>query len=241
MLKFLKSIRKDKLSKGKTADYLTYAIGEVVLVVIGILLAVQINNWNEDRKVKRELTNIFKTIQSDLQRDTTVANSVIRLYDTIESNSNKVIRKEINASNYKNFPMLRSLATVYSPFSVQTKGFEMLKSYSNKNEVQNDSLIATINQFYVPFLQIITDNNQIIKKEVLDNIDAFKKESWFVDWTQGRFTDEMVAYFVESEDYRKRVAANLIFAIQNHKKVIVVYKSKATELLEILRKKTPEN
>ena len=58
MIKFFRHIRKDLMEKNKTGKYLKYAIGEIVLVVIGILIALQINNWNENRKLsnkKREL------------------------------------------------------------------------------------------------------------------------------------------------------------------------------------------
>ena len=49
MIKFFRNIRKNLLSNGKTVQYLKYAIGEIVLVVIGILIALQINNWNQNR------------------------------------------------------------------------------------------------------------------------------------------------------------------------------------------------
>ncbi len=47
MIKFFRNIRKTLLTEGKTSKYFKYAIGEIVLVVIGILIALQINNWNE--------------------------------------------------------------------------------------------------------------------------------------------------------------------------------------------------
>jgi len=50
MIKFFRKIRYDLMEKNKTGKYLKYAIGEIVLVVIGILIALQINNWNEERK-----------------------------------------------------------------------------------------------------------------------------------------------------------------------------------------------
>ena len=50
MIKFFRKIRYDLMEKNKTGKYLKYAIGEIVLVVIGILVALQINNWNEQRK-----------------------------------------------------------------------------------------------------------------------------------------------------------------------------------------------
>ena len=54
MIKFFRKIRQNLLSEGKTGKYFKYAIGEIVLVVIGILIALQINNWNESRKMKIE-------------------------------------------------------------------------------------------------------------------------------------------------------------------------------------------
>ena len=51
------------LSEGKTGKYLKYAIGEIVLVVIGILIALQINNWNESKKTKQFEYKILKDIQ----------------------------------------------------------------------------------------------------------------------------------------------------------------------------------
>jgi len=50
MIKFFRKMRYDLIEKNKTGKYLKYAIGEIILVVIGILIALQINNWNERRK-----------------------------------------------------------------------------------------------------------------------------------------------------------------------------------------------
>ena len=50
-MKIFRKRRQSLLSNGKTAKYLQYAVGEIVLVVIGILIAVQINNWNAQRRV----------------------------------------------------------------------------------------------------------------------------------------------------------------------------------------------
>lgn len=57
MLKFFHTIRKKLIEEDNTRKYLLYAIGEILLVVIGILIALQINNWNQERKERqREVT-----------------------------------------------------------------------------------------------------------------------------------------------------------------------------------------
>jgi hypothetical protein len=69
MLKFLRKIRKKLLDEGKLKSYLIYAIGEILLVVIGILLALQVNNWNENRKLKKTEQTVLRGLNSDLERN----------------------------------------------------------------------------------------------------------------------------------------------------------------------------
>ena len=59
MIKFFRHIRQNLLMENKTGKYFKYAIGEIVLVVIGILIALSINNWNESRKNKILEVSIF--------------------------------------------------------------------------------------------------------------------------------------------------------------------------------------
>ncbi|EDM43352.1 beta-lactamase [unidentified eubacterium SCB49] len=69
MIKFFRKIRQNLISDGKTGKYLKYAIGEIILVVIGIVFALQINNWNENRKSNNILNNYYHQILTDLAKD----------------------------------------------------------------------------------------------------------------------------------------------------------------------------
>lgn len=67
MIKFFRKIRYDLMGKNKTGKYFKYAIGEIVLVVIGILIALQINNWNIDRKDKIKSYSYLQRLNEDLE------------------------------------------------------------------------------------------------------------------------------------------------------------------------------
>jgi len=78
MIKFFRHIRKQLLGEGKTGKYLKYAIGEILLVVIGIIIALQINNWNEQRKANIKGVTYLKGISHDLEKDILLADSILK-------------------------------------------------------------------------------------------------------------------------------------------------------------------
>ena len=69
MLRFFRQIRQRLLTDNKFSKYLLYAVGEILLVVIGILIALQFNTWSEERKLSEERLNILKNLKIDLEND----------------------------------------------------------------------------------------------------------------------------------------------------------------------------
>ena len=86
MIKFFRKIRQNLLSQGKTRKYLKYAIGEIILVVIGILIALQVNNWNiKNQNQKKEILYLTR-LTTNLGYDK-------RLYETLMKNDSILINK----------------------------------------------------------------------------------------------------------------------------------------------------
>lgn len=68
MIKFFRKIRRQLLAKNKFSKYLLYAIGEIVLVVIGILIALQINNWNQSKQESNKEKVYLRNVEADLKQ-----------------------------------------------------------------------------------------------------------------------------------------------------------------------------
>jgi len=77
MIKFFRKIRQKMLTENKFSKYLLYAIGEIVLVVIGILIALQINNWNEERKLENMGKVYVGEIYTDLENEILNINEIL--------------------------------------------------------------------------------------------------------------------------------------------------------------------
>ncbi len=103
MIKIFRNIRKSLLMEGKTTRYLKYAIGEIVLVVIGILIALQINNWNEERKVtlqeKQLLTNLNGEFMDNLKDLDSITIKVDGVIGSLEKVFDMFSTSQINQPN----------------------------------------------------------------------------------------------------------------------------------------------
>ena len=240
-MKVFRKIRQSMLKNRKVSQYLIYAIGEIVLVMIGILLALQVNNWNEERKLRTTINGVLKSIANDLETDTLKANSVIDYYKENQKNSNKILTGEINSKNYKDCPQCMNLVTIYRPFNVNNKGFERLSTLTDIPHTEKDSLIIDISSFYSLFLPLIEKNNNRMEDVVMKNFTALEDYPWFVDMAQGKFNQDLILYFTESEDYKKRVASHSILAVGNHLNITQQYKENATELINRINHRLDSN
>jgi hypothetical protein len=140
------------MSENKTGKYFKYAIGEIVLVVIGILIALQINNWNETRKTSLKADVYVKKIIYDLKTDTLNINDLLK---KIEGFSNSIDTYfEYFQSNNENEVSIESLLdsihmtkAYYFKYDPMNKAFKDMDAFGNSsllNESQREILITLV-------------------------------------------------------------------------------------------------
>lgn len=98
MIKFFRKIRQNMIKENRTSKYLLYAIGEIVLVVIGILIALSINNWNSSRKDTIKAQSYYKSIKRDLVNDTLLIGEMISENRSFV-NYNNNLRNRVHSNN----------------------------------------------------------------------------------------------------------------------------------------------
>jgi hypothetical protein len=150
MLHFFRKIRHKLLSGGKTGRYLKYAIGEIILVVLGILIALQVDNWNTSRIEQDQLEAYAKLLVNDLEED--IKMTKFSMYQASESikRIDSLIRYVQNKSieDISNLDFLcLSSATGYRPFSWNRATLEELKSSGSLQSMKDDSLKMKITQY----------------------------------------------------------------------------------------------
>ena len=146
MIKFFRRIRYTLMEQNKTGKYLKYAFGEIVLVVIGILIALQINNWNEDRledlkeieilqELKENLTQDINKNKDDIEYQRQAIVEIKKLISSIEA---KVPYNDTLYNYMSSVGQLESFRNNTSAFeTLKNLGLEIISSKSLKNEIRN--------------------------------------------------------------------------------------------------------
>lgn len=154
MLKFFRKIRHQLLSKNKFSAYLVYAIGEIVLVVIGILIALQINNRNtarqESKAVDGYLHNIAKNIEADQENLATIHafrdSSMVSSRYFMRMIEQERVSKD-NVSEYFSRYM-RYNPLFDESFQADLSGFEALKNSGYLGKIQGTSIETELYKYY---------------------------------------------------------------------------------------------
>lgn len=130
------------MTNNKVTTYLLYAIGEIVLVVIGILIAVNIDNWNAGRIEKARETKYLENIKLDLIKDLERLEYLIRFRKNRIEGDQKII-DHINGEPITDYTRLTKLvvnSAMEEKFSPSNNTFTELLSSGNLNIISNDSI-----------------------------------------------------------------------------------------------------
>ena len=146
MIKFFRKIRYNLMEQNKTGKYLKYAIGEIVLVVIGILIALSINNWNENRKEMQVQLQLLKELQyaaiedsergkRQLRANKNTLNSVEIILNQLENN----LPYHDSLANHFNLAHTRWIAQVKDNAyqNLTDYGLNFIKNDTTKHDMTN--------------------------------------------------------------------------------------------------------
>jgi len=187
MIKFFRKIRYDLMEKNKTGKpalpvgrYLKYAIGEIVLVVIGILIALQINNWNEQRKVNGEILKALTEIRSNLVSDSLNIRET-RILKSEDINIQYTVIHELESRNipYDSIEYHLGRVMLARRIVLIDNGYQLMKKYGLE-QIKNQELRNELINYY-------TNSTKKINDDIAD--DDFEFRSVFLPYVRNYFLD----------------------------------------------------
>jgi hypothetical protein len=145
------------MEQNKVRTYLLYAVGEILLVVIGILIALQVNNWNEEKKLNQKELEVIGALSEEMDAN----NSIIKLCreDISSKISNVDSLQNYIGPTYANLPdstlldMLAIFGTIQN-CNIETNVTDELKSSGSLNLIQSSELRRSISKWGTAYLDL---------------------------------------------------------------------------------------
>ena len=166
MIKFFRKIRQHMIKENKASKYMLYAIGEIILVVIGILIALQLNAWKEEIQAKEELKTSMNSMLDDLSQDIAFYNTeiertenrILLLSNFIQGNYSEIDIETIPSEVSRNIPN-RNFGTTYISLKEDRK-FSMIKNMELKKKITfyYEMSCKTYSQFSNWHLKFVTES-----------------------------------------------------------------------------------
>ncbi|MFI1770311.1 hypothetical protein [Thalassobellus citreus] len=205
MIKFFRKIRKKLLSENKFSKYLIYAIGEIILVVIGILIALQVNNQNQVKNEKKALKNYLKKIAINVKSDIKVAEIMIETR-TQQSLLCAEVTELISKKDWSDQRKITSAVFVMiieQPLNFNRSGFESLKNSGYLQHLDNPKVEELIYNYYNAVDKVIFEESSL--QVWANDLDLeLHKSGFFSEWIElekrpnqklneviGNYTDEL--------------------------------------------------
>ncbi|MCA0154513.1 DUF6090 family protein [Winogradskyella vincentii] len=176
MIKFFRKIRQKLLSENKISKYLIYAIGEIILVVIGILIALQINNNNELNKQRAKEVQFLKNLKSDLIFEESELERYIGIRESI-LNSAQIALEHFNGKPVKNIQMFNYHTFnvgIWQEFQRNNNTFVELLNSGNFTIISNESIKNGLLNLDLIHKQIISN-----REHLRNDMEHYYYDPWF--------------------------------------------------------------
>ena len=212
MIKFFRKIRQNLLTENKTGKYFKYAIGEIVLVVIGILIALQINNWNEKRKQVIAEQNILLSLQKELETNKKDLLFYINIYE--KQYENGVYLLSLFSKNSDTIPTItihRALGSIEETYTFDASDgiINSIIASGKIDIIQNTtlkSLITSFNGRVINATQEIENVHKLLHYRLWPAIDGkinsanrIRTYEGFGDFPKGSYTSDYQWFFKSKE------------------------------------------
>ncbi|MEZ4793039.1 MAG: DUF6090 family protein [Gelidibacter sp.] len=173
------------LKEGKTTKYLKYAIGEIVLVVIGILIALQLNNWNDVRKNQNYEQEILLLINQNLKNDSIALSRELFKAKKANQLTNRLIEQVASGNYGDSLNNWMGKIISFERFKSQSSAYEVLKSKGIETISDNELQLTLISYYDETLYGVYQSLNDVSESFRIDWVPIIKQD--FSDFKWGKY------------------------------------------------------
>jgi hypothetical protein len=233
------------LTENKFSKYLIYAIGEIILVVIGIFIAIQLNNLNEERKLKIKEGEYYCKLLEDVQQDLLQIDKLIIESDKRIKSSNELLallqKQDLNSNSIAN-KMLGAVSLVTYTFKPNKAAIEDIKSSGNLAILKDENVKSRISEYYTAVEGIV----DVVDINADGQVNAYYNKSDYAKfgWQQIQLVDKAIDSTIVDksklnsaieydEEYKSKMTSDAVYFIGSNARIKMLYNSLKIEIIKM--------
>ena len=230
MLRFVFKSKEVKGKNKETRTFWIYAFGEFVLVFLGILIALQVDNWNQDRRVRKLESEMLRELLANLRSDQIDVETNIRMHETATS-STRMILDFID----ENKPWHDSLASHLGNLNIGSIFWENISSYESLKSlgidlISNDSIRQQITHLYSVSYDYIATLEEISLTHTFEILNASVAKLLYMTYPEWSYVPLDVSALKADNEFRH----NLTLYLNFHDYQLVAYREVKDELQKLI-------
>ena len=241
MIHFFRRLRQNLLKEEKTNKYLKYAIGEIVLVVIGILIALSINNWNQSRQKSKVLNNIYRTVAEDLKNDSSEVAMVLNFMHERKAIFEKILNDSLKVQDIEENDIISSILTDIRVLNIEKRGYNLLGRFDENMVGEKDSLAFRIINFYGSSIFFAEKVETIIIDDLIKTNDRWKNQDWYANIMQNKKDVTFTNYMLTNKEFKNLCAFRYSIFYENYVPTIEQFQRGSERILEAINTRLDTN
>ena len=231
MIKFFRKLRHSSLMESKFSKYLLYAFGEIILVVIGILIAFQVNSWNTNKTNEKEAYNQLLEVQKEIASNIIEFDQEGDYYFEKHRDLRRVFSDTLPFEAYLAQPNLYNIMNSYSPVEIQNEAFnKLIQNADNLPNAYKPLVLALKNlynmsSFELPYNRLLNLNpgNNDFSEDFAASLYRSEPDNYirFI-MTSKAYKNRLVTYGITLRDVTNNLLRKKYKALKIHQQMVTL-------------------
>lgn len=225
------------MGESNVKSYILYAVGEIVLVVIGILIAIQIDNWNEKQKEIEKIDGYFNQALTELSNDLIEAQNVVNYYEMKDSLISRMLNDSVTPQEYRSNLQYQVINTTLRNFKMNDAGYQNLIHSRDYLPDDYTDIYNRLERIFNYREGLENVNNLILKDVEFQLKDVREKYDWY---STLEVEDEEVEYHLKNPIFRNRLfnfqslgAGNVVGILRQYMRTNVITATLIAEKINV--------
>lgn len=236
---FFNKQRMSFLKTKKIKNYLAYAFGEIILVVLGILIAVGINSFNQQKQLDNSNLDLKNQVIVQLEKDISNIETYLINLDSLQESYLKVLNLPHDSNKIKKGSMIATLLINVNTISLRNNINNLIDNATLNNSKTSQELID-LSSSYKLYVKNISGIEDLIFETVTNNLKEIEKtQDWYVEFiTEFICRNDCINYLLNNQQHKSRMASIRFLYVNVYGRTIKHFKNDLERFLKVLKSTT---